>query len=107
MLNLLRQSPAFAMRESATGDRLLQPDQIPDEDGIWWVSGTLTTSGGEQFDAVFIVGTDDGGDLHQVYVWVDRWLPVSELPLAAGVASDVFPFDYATAIPLARDIFHD
>ena len=111
-LNLIRSSPSFVLKE--IGDEgeheVLSIKIIPKDSGNYWVGGTTKIKNGTEFDSVFIIDTNSGGSLIQVYWFInEQWfeqdssLTLTELSLSK---SDVFPYDWRYAIELEKDIYH-
>ena len=109
-LNLLRQSPAFALRETGDGGfAVVSPSTIPADGSIYWLAGESRLPVGSTVPSVFVVG-GGGSELVRVYWHVhDTWVQSDDpraLDLLAADRSAVFPFDWSYAIPVANDIFH-
>ena len=113
-LNLLHGSPGFVIRiDPRTGaSTVLQVEVVPDDDGVYWIAGTTTLARGDRIPSVFEVDTTAGGSLGGVYWKIDgSWMSSLEtariLRALDAAEGDVFPFDWAYAVPLARDVYHD
>ena len=109
-LNVLRQSPAFALRETDDGGfAVVTPSAIPDDGAIYWLAGQSRLASGASVSSVFVVG-GGGSDFIRAFWCVDDTWVQSDNPIAVELLrlpkSDVFPFDWAYAIPVTNDVFH-
>lgn len=110
-LTLLRGAPSFALQVGADKIRVSSPDVVPDRSGLWMLSGRATLNNERAVDAVFLIDTDQGGAIRD-YWWLvgTTWHEMSaRAALLAALdldESEVFPFDWTTAIALENDIFH-
>ena len=109
-LNLLRQSPTFALRESEDGRfAVVSPSTILADGSIYWLAGESRLPSGASVSSVFVVG-GGGSDLVRVFWYVHTtWVQSDDpraLELLATNKAGAFPFDWSYAIPVANDIFH-
>jgi len=83
--------------------------KLPDQSGVYWVSGTIVLPTKQRVAAVLVVDTDAGGELLNTFWFVDgKWYEQAdpELPKALSTP-DLFPYDYNFNVPLERDVFHN
>ena len=112
-MNMLRDSPSFVLRQTAEDGSadVLNPEAIPANDGIYWVAGTTVLKSGCELSSVFCVDTDSGGELLEVFWWINgKWYRQQDDGALAALRlshSDVFPYDWRYHVPLAEDIYHD
>lgn len=113
-LNLLHGAPDFVIRLGPRTDAptVVQVERVPDDDGVYWIAGTTTLPRGDLLSSVFEVDTSAGGSLVDVHWKIDGgWTRSSNsaqiLSALDAAENDVFPFDWAYAVPLTRDIYHD
>ncbi|KAA0140875.1 hypothetical protein FYZ48_06275 [Gimesia chilikensis] len=111
-MNLLASSPTFVLRES--GDQgemdVLNPNQIADDSGIYWIHGLTLLPSGKRILSVFRVDTGAGGALCGVF-WHDgaNWFSHDEEDALAALkvaGEQITPFDWKLSVPLERDTFH-
>jgi hypothetical protein len=111
MLNLLRLSPKFIYKEA--GDRgeckVVSPSSIPKSAGIYWVSGNTKIEDGRNIDSVFIIDTDSGGTLLEIYWWLDnQWHKHQDESALESLDLQKRPkFDWSYNVKLEEDIYHD
>ena len=109
-LNLLRQSPTFALRETAdAGFAVVTPSIIPSDGSIYWLAGESRLPCNAAVPSVFVIG-GGGSDPVRIYWYAsDTWVQSDDpraLELLGTDKSGAFPFDWSYAIPVANDIFH-
>lgn len=112
-INLLETSPDFALRVDPATQQVTVAKyaRVPDADGLFWLFGTTVLACGQSLPSVLLVDTDSGGELCGAYWktakgWVDS--QASDIKTVLGLSrDDLLPYDYATQIPLTRDILHD
>lgn len=112
-LNLVRNSGSFVLKETGTQGEadVLSLNQIPKNNGIYWLGGKTVLKSGRELESVFRVDTDTGGTLVSVYWLINGGWHMHEEESALnalGLAKDdVFPFDWSYSIELEEDNFHD
>lgn len=106
-------SPQFAIwDEKGDGNAIVKSlEVVPDKRGVFWISGVTTFNAGQNIQSGFIVDTNSGGTLLDVYWLIGKnWWNFQERPAvikALKLSEDqVFPFDWRFSIPLENDIFH-
>lgn len=105
ILNVLRGSPSFIVTETGT---LKKVDALSPEVGLSMVAGQTVLSSGTSIESVFELQAD-GGELHGVYWYIEGvWWESSDEEarrLVAATDTDIFTFDWETAVPLIVDHF--
>lgn len=112
-LNLLGMSKNFVLHENTSDGSadVITINEIPSNDGIYWVAGVTTLKNGNKLESVFRVNTDTGGTLLEVFwkinsTWYDQ--QNKQAVKALGEAKkEIFPYDWSYAVPLKEDIYHD
>ena len=111
-LNLPRTSPSSVLKENSRSGEIeaIQISEIPKDRALYWVAGVSVLATGRKISSVFRV-SNGGGGLVDVYWFIDgAWYASgdADAPAALGaVRDDVIPFDWAYAVPVANDIYHD
>ncbi|MHC4940779.1 MAG: hypothetical protein ACYTHK_17700 [Planctomycetota bacterium] len=103
-LDLLIHSPAFVLRQLEEGvAELVKLDSIPVDGHAYLVAGESTLPDGTKIPSVFVV-ENGGGSLRKTYWQVDgEWYEPPELEGAEVLGVELFPYDWATAVPLDND----
>jgi len=106
-LNLLRSSPGFVLKDKPDGGaQVVSPKQVPGSDGFYWVHGKTVLHSGRVLESVFHLDTDSGGELNEIFWWIEgSWYDHRD-PEARGMLgsdADIFPFDWSYSVPLEED----
>ena len=106
-LNLLRGSPSFVLKDKPDGGaQVVSPQKIPASDGLYWVHGKTILRSGQELESVFHLDTDSGGELYEVFWWIEgSWYDYRDPEARAILGSDaeIFPFDWMYSVPLTED----
>lgn len=109
-LNLLRGSNKFVLKDEPDGGaEVLSPERVPALDGFYWVHGETTLNSGRKVESAFHIDTDSGGELYEVYWWIDgKWYDHQDpkAHLLLGSKEQIFPFDWRFSVPLTEDSHH-
>jgi len=109
-LNLLRSSPSFVLKDKPDGGaQVVSPQRVPASDGFYWVHGETVLPSGKVLESVFHLDTNSGGELHEVYWWIDgSWYDHRNTEALAllGPDAEISPFDWSYSVPLENDVFH-
>lgn len=109
-LNLLRGSPRFVLKDKPDGGvQVLSLPKVPASDGFYWVYGKTILKSGNEVESVFHLDTDSGGELYEVFWWIDgSWYDHRDRETRALLGSDreIFPFDWKYSVELAEDLHH-
>lgn len=112
-LNLVHGAPNFVIWiEKPDSDPVVQQFKIvPKNKGEFWIAGNTHLNCGKVIPSVFIVDTNSGGTLINVYWLIDNnWWDFQERPAVEMILGldfdEIFPFDWKYKVPLEVDIFH-
>ncbi|MCB1053765.1 MAG: hypothetical protein KDC71_24385 [Acidobacteria bacterium] len=111
ILNLLRQSPNFVMKENGGHGEaeIFSPEKVPDGSGICWVAGETILRNGVILPSVFQVDTNNGGTLLAAYWWIAKqWYLQGDnaLKTLGFERKDAYPYDWKYHVKLCIDIYH-
>ena len=106
--NFLKTNPDFVLKNTSDGGAdVLAPEQVPANDGFYWIFGRAVLSSGRELESVFHVDTDSSGELCAVFWLIDGTWESSQAPQVVdrlGGPASVFPVTWHFAVPLEQDV---